>query len=166
VRTWRVSSEGREQVLSYLGPGRSFGVAAVLDGSGAPVGVDAAFPTTLFVLSASDFQQILREHQSVCLGVARDLAREVRRLTEMVEDLALHTVRARLARFLLTRVNEPGGPHRWTQEAIASYIGTVREMVARTLRVMAAQGLIRRERGRIVILDREGLEQEASMLEG
>jgi hypothetical protein len=38
----------------------------------------------------------------------------------------------------------------------------VREMVGRTLRAFVEDGLIRRERGRIVVVDREGLEREAT----
>jgi hypothetical protein len=80
-----------------------------------------------------------------------------------VEDLALHTARTQLARFLLTQAEE-GQPRRsWTQEEIAAQIGTVREVVGRTLRAFAAAGLIRRERGRLVVMDRVGLEREAMM---
>ena len=45
----------------------------------------------------------------------------------------------------------------WTQEEIVAYIGTVRDVVGRTLRA----GFIRRERGRLVVMDRAGLEREA-----
>ncbi len=44
-----------------------------------------------------------------------------------------------------------------TQAEMAAQIGTVREMVARTLKRFEAQGLIRLERGAITILDRTGL---------
>ena len=44
---------------------------------------------------------------------------------------------------------------------ISTYIGTVRDVVGRTLRTFANDGLIRRERGRLVVVDRAGLEHEA-----
>jgi CRP/FNR family transcriptional regulator len=53
------------------------------------------------------------------------------------------------------------GIHRWTQEEIAAQIGTVREVVARTLRAFADAGLLRMEQHRIFLLDRAGLEAEA-----
>jgi len=81
-------------------------------------------------------------------------------LTNPVEDLSLRTVRTRLARFLLAQAEDPQPSHRWTQEEIAVHIGAVREMVGRTLRAFAASGLIRRQRGRVVVVDREGLERE------
>ncbi len=83
-------------------------------------------------------------------------------MSDTVEDLALHTVRARLARFLLSRKSNGAHPaQHWTQEEIAAHIGTVRDVVGRTLRSFAQQDLIRRERGRLVVIDRPGLEHEA-----
>jgi len=37
----------------------------------------------------------------------------------------------------------------------------VRDVVGRTLRAFADDGLIRRERGRLVVIDQAGLEREA-----
>jgi CRP/FNR family transcriptional regulator len=70
-------------------------------------------------------------------------------------------VRGRLARFLLEQAEAGAVTRRWTQEEIAAYLGTVRDMVGRTLRAFADAGLVRLERQRIVLLDREGLEAEA-----
>ena len=105
---------------------------------------------------------IMANHHGVALVVIKQLASEVRRLSDMVESLALHTVRSRLARFLLARADGTLPPRRWTQEEIAGQIGTVREIVGRTLRRLASDGLIRRERGRITIVDLEGLREEAA----
>ena len=95
------------------------------------------------------------------MAVSRYLAGEVRRLSDLVESLALHTVRARRARFLLERAEGTVPRRRWTQEEIAAQIGTVREMVGRTLRAFTDDGWIRRHQGRIVILDQSALEREA-----
>jgi len=106
--------------------------------------VDAVTDATLYILPCEHLRQIIRDHHQVALVVLEHLAAEVRRLSDMVEDLALHTVRTRLARFLL-----------------AAHIGTVRDVVGRALRALADEGLIRRERGRLVVKDRAGLEREA-----
>ena len=82
-------------------------------------------------------------------------------LTDLVENLSLRTVRGRLARFLLERAEEDKITQRWTQEAIAAHVGTVRDMVGRTLRAFADAGLLEMDRQRIVLLDREGLVAEA-----
>ena len=162
VRIHRLSLEGREQVLAYLGPGESFDLVPVLDGRPNLATVDALTETTLYTISCQRFHQIMRDRHEVALAVLEHLAARVRHLSDMVEDLALHTVRTRLARFLLTQAEGTQHPKRWTQEEIAVHIGTVRDVVGRTLRAFVDDGLIRRERGRVVVVDREGLEREAA----
>jgi CRP/FNR family cyclic AMP-dependent transcriptional regulator len=163
VRTCRLSPEGREQVLAYLGPGEPFNLVPALDGEPNLATVDAVTDATLYTISCEHFRQIMRDHHEVALAVIKRLAAEVRRLSDMVEDLALHTVRTRLARFLLSHADGKQPPKRWTQEEVAAQIGTVRDVVGRTLRTFADDGLIRRERGRLVVMDRARLEREAMM---
>jgi CRP/FNR family transcriptional regulator len=161
LRTRRMSLNGREQVLAYLGPGAPANLVSALDGRPNPATLDAISAATLCVVSCQDFREILTTHRAVALAVSQYLAAEVRRLSDMVESLALHTVRSRLARFLLEHADSSAPPRQWTQEEIAAHIGTVREMVGRTLRAFADEGLIRRQRGRIVVVDREALRREA-----
>jgi len=169
VRIHRLSPEGREQVLAYLGPGEPFNLVPALDGRPNLATVDAVTDTTLYSIPCERFRRIMRDHPEVALAVTERLAAEVRRLSDMVEDLALHTVRTRLARFLLAHASTELGEiadgtkpsRRWTQEEIAAHIGTVRDVVGRTLRIFANDGLVRRERGRLVVVDQAGLEREA-----
>ena len=163
VRTHRLSPEGREHVLAYLGPGEPFSLVPALDGGPHLAAVDAVTDTTLYTIPCERFQRIMRDHPEVALAVMEHLAAEVRRLSDMVEDLALHTVRTRLARFLLSQADGTQPSIRWTQEEVAAQIGTVRDVVGRALRAFADDGLIRRERGRLVVMDRAGLEREAMM---
>jgi CRP-like cAMP-binding protein len=161
VRTRRLSLEGREQVLAYSGPGVALNLVPAFDGSPSPATVDAATDATLLLMPCRRFRQMVRHDHGLASAALKQLAGDVRRLSDMVEDLALHTVRTRLARFLLNQVKEPALRRQWTQEDIAAHIGTVREMVGRSLRAFAAEGLVQRQEGRVVILDREALEQVA-----
>jgi CRP/FNR family cyclic AMP-dependent transcriptional regulator len=171
VRTSRLSPEGREQVLAYLGPGEPFNLVPALDGGSTLATVDAVTDTTLYTISCERLREIMRDHHGVALAIMERLGAEVRRLSDMVEDLALHTVRTRLARFLLTHASAELGEvaegtqpsKRWTQEEIAAQIGTVRDVVGRALRTFADDGLIHRERGRLVVADRAKLERAAMM---
>jgi len=162
VRVHRLSLEGREHVLAYLGPGEFFNIVPVLDGGLNPATVDALTEATLYTISCRRFRRIVREYHEVALPILERLAVRVRHLGDMAEGLALHTVSTRLARFLLAQAEDRQPSHHWTQEEIAVNIGTVREMVGRTLRAFAVAGLIRRERGQIMVVDREGLEREAA----
>ena len=161
-RSRRMSLNGREHVLAYLGPGECFNLVPALDGEPNPLTVEAVTPTTLGQIPCSDCRQILAQHSGLAHAVLEHLAGEIRQLSDMVESLALHSVRTRLARFLLDYAHGRAPVRQWTQEEIALHIGTVREMVGRTMRDLAQDGLIRRERGRIVVLDRASLEREAA----
>jgi CRP/FNR family transcriptional regulator len=84
----------------------------------------------------------------------------------LVHDLAMRSVRGRLARLLLEEAEhtQSGIVERLlTQEQMAARLGTVREMVGRTLRSMANDGLIQFDRHRIVILDPQRLAEEAQV---
>jgi CRP/FNR family cyclic AMP-dependent transcriptional regulator len=165
VRIRRLSQEGREQVLSYIGAGGSFNLVSALDGGPSLATVDAVGKATVYGISCEHFRRIVQQHQQVAVAVSEQLAAEVRRLSDLVESLALHTVRTRLARFLLSAGEGQSPPRRWTQQEIAASIGTVREMVGRTLRAFTDEGWIRRQRGRLVIVDREGLQGVAGGIE-
>jgi CRP/FNR family cyclic AMP-dependent transcriptional regulator len=101
------------------------------------------------------------ECPELALAILQDFAARLDHLTNLVEDLSLRTVRGRLARLLLDHAEADAVTRRWTQEEIAAHLGTVRDMVGRTLRAFADAGLVRMDRQRIMLLDREGLEAEA-----
>jgi CRP-like cAMP-binding protein len=162
IRTQRLSIEGREYVLGYVRKGEALGLVPALDGGTNVSTAEALTRTRTFLIPCERFRQIVYDHPSVAVVALGNLSARVRGLSDTVENLALHSVRARLARFLLSRREEGPQPSKhWTQEEIAIHIGTVRDVVGRTLRSFARQGLVRRERGRLVVADRTGLEREA-----
>jgi CRP/FNR family transcriptional regulator len=83
------------------------------------------------------------------------MAGQLRELVILVEDLAFRTVRARLARQLLAEAAD--GEAALTQQELAERTGTVREIAGRALRRLAEDGLVRLERGRVIVLDHAGL---------
>jgi len=170
VRVYRLSPAGREQVLVRLGPGQAFNTAPPFKPHGVNhATVQALTPATLYAITCKDFHRLVGECPEVALAILQDFAGRLDHLTNLVEDLSLRTVRGRLARFLLEHAStELSGTaeasevtQRWTQEEIAAHLGTVRDMVGRTLRAFTDAGLVRMERQRIMLLDREGLEAEA-----
>ena len=167
VQLRQASQEGREHVLAYLSDGGCIHLAEALDGKASLSTAQSLTPVIMYAIEAKHFLQIMDEQPSLAVAVAHYLADEVSRLTVMVKDLALHSVRTRLARFLLAHAESAlhgGGQsaqQTWTQEAIAARIGTVRDVVGRMLRAFTDEGLLRRERGRLVILDRARLQREA-----
>jgi len=162
VRVYRLSPGGREQVLVQLGPGQAFNMVPLFKPHGVNhATVEALTPVTLYAITCKDLHRLVGECPELALALLRDFASRLDHLTNLVEDLSLRTVRGRLARFLLEHGETNATTQRWTQEEIAAHLGTVRDMVGRTLRAFADAGLVRMDRQRIVLLDREGLEAEA-----
>jgi CRP/FNR family cyclic AMP-dependent transcriptional regulator len=162
VRVFRLSPGGREQVLVRLGPGQAFNTVPPFQSHGVNhASVEALSSVTLYVISSGDLRRLVGECPELALAILEDFADRLDHLTDLVESLSLRTVRGRLAHFLLEHADEDEVTRRWTQEEIAAHLGTVRDMVGRTLRTLADAGLVRVERQRIVLLDREGLEDEA-----
>jgi len=162
VRVCRTSPGGREQVLTRLGPRRAFNtVPPFLPRRANHATVHAVTRVVLYAVPADDLLRLASECPELALALLRDFADRLDHLTNLVEDLSLRTVRGRLARFLLEQAEAGAVTRHWTQGEIAAHLGTVRDMVGRTLRSFADAGLVRLERQRIVLLDREGLEDEA-----
>lgn len=162
VHVYRLSAGGREQVLARLGPGQTFNTVPPFKPAGVNhATVEALTPTDVCVITCKDFRRLVGECRELAVALLEDFAGRLDHLTGLVEDLSLRTVRGRLAHFLLEHAGSGGVTRRWTQEEIAAYLGTVRDMVGRTLRAFVDAGLVQMERQRIVLLDRKGLEAEA-----
>ena len=162
VRVQRHSPEGREYVIHSLGPGQCFNLVSALDGGYNLATVSALTDVVTLIVPIDVFHRMVRDHPEIAQTLLKHMAGRVRLLSDAVEDLALHTVRTRLARCLLSDTNGDAPPARhWTQGELAAHIGTVSDVVGRTLRTFSREGLIQRERGRVVVVDRAGLRREA-----
>jgi len=107
------------------------------------------------LLLRADLLALIRRHPDLALATLSSMAGQLRELVQLVEDLAFRSVRARLARQLLAEAGE--GAAELTHQELAERAGTVREMAGRALRRMAQEGLVRLERGRVIVLDQAGL---------
>lgn len=162
VRVLRTAPDGREQVLAQLGPGHSFNTVPPFRPH--PVNhatVQAVDRTTLYVIPCRDLMRLVSTSPPLALALLKDFAQRLDKLTDLVEDLSLRTVRGRLARFLLDQAEAGAVTRQWTQAEMAAQLGTVREMISRSLSSFADGGLIAVNRQRIELLDREGLKAEA-----
>lgn len=164
VKISRHSHEGREHILHLLDPGETFNDVAALDGGPNPATATAHTDAFVYVLPRPDLRSLAERYPALAWALIENMARRARYLVTMVEDLALRSVKGRLARLLLeqAQANEADALFRLlTQEEMASRLGTVREMVGRALRSLAADGIIEFDRHRIVILDAERLAEQA-----
>ncbi|MEJ2706512.1 MAG: Crp/Fnr family transcriptional regulator [Anaerolineales bacterium] len=165
VKVVKIAVDGREQVLRFLGPGEAFNAISVLTGTPNPASVVALEKTHLWVLLRDTMQRLIDEHPTLAKQMIQDLAGRVLHLISLVDDLSLRTVEARLARLLVEQaVGDKVYRKKWaTQAEMAARLGTVPDVLSRSLRNLAEQGVIQVERSLIQILDMEALEQKANL---
>lgn len=163
VKVFKLSPQGREQILHRFVPGDTFNDVAVLDGEANPASAAAVTDATLCIISRTEIRRLAERYPPLAWALIESIARRTRHLVAMVEDLSLRSVKARLARLLLAEAARTAGvgdidrSQMVTQAEMAARLGTVREMIGRALRDLADEGLIEFDRHRIVVIDRAGL---------
>jgi CRP/FNR family transcriptional regulator len=163
VEVFRLAISGREQVLALLVAGQAFNTAPFfLEEKDNPASVRSLGRTTLMVIPAVQFLALLKELPDFNQMVMRDYSGRLKQLTDKVEDLGLYPVRARLVRFLLEQADQKEMTSRYTQDEIARHVGTVRDVVGRSLRALEQEGFIQIQRQCIRLLNRAELEKIAN----
>lgn len=121
VKVFKVSGEGKEQVLRILGPGRTFNAVAVFGGGPNPGSVSALEASTIGYVPKAQILALVEHHPKVAKAVIRLLASRLRALTLMIEDLSLRSVVARVAKLLL---DTPSAKRPWSRTRPAPLSGS------------------------------------------
>jgi len=164
IRAFRVNAKGREQTIHVESAGATLAEVPVFDDGNYPATAVAEERSGVLFLSKPDMQRFLMANPAVALNALRLMAGRLRRHAELVDSLALKDVGQRLARLLLTEANARGTSDLdFSNQQLAARVGSVREVVSRTLSRLAQNGLIDiHARGRgITILDERALERFA-----
>jgi len=160
VKVFKTSAEGKEQILNLVRPGESFNDVPIFDSEPNPASAEAMGPVVLYGIRKNDLKIILRDYPQVSLNIIEVLADRVRQLVSLVEDLSFKHVIGRVAKILLEHASDGSGPNpRLTQQEMAAMAGTAREVVARSLKALEEEGVVRLERHRVVITDKEALRE-------
>ena len=164
VKLFRLSPQGRQYILKVLQEGDTCNEVPTFDGGANPVTIEALEQSKVWVVEPETVQEILRSNPDFALTIITRLGENLRDLVKMSSELAFYQVTHRLARLIRELPDEElrgvSGP-RWTQDQMAARLGTVREVVARSLRELERSGAIEVENRRIRVADKEMLSQWA-----
>ncbi len=162
VKIYKVSLEGKEQILHIFGPGDPFGEVPVFTGERFPAHAAAMQRSRIFFFPRDSFVRLIRKNPDLALNMLAILARRLRRFSSLVEDLSLKEVPGRVAAYLLYLSRLDRGATEVTLDIsktqLASLLGTIPETLSRILARMKKRGLIQIEGAKIQLLDLEGLE--------
>jgi len=160
LRVFYITSRGREATLYHVQAGGTciLAITACYEGAPYPAWVEAGSKGASFVRVPTQlFRHCLDAETAFRDFVFAGLSGRIFELMTSIEEVQSTGVEQRVARLLVRRTGADGEVVRITQVALASEIGTAREVVFRVLRAWTTQKLIRTGRGRIEVLRREAL---------
>lgn len=164
VKIYKMSVEGKEQILHIFGPGEPIGEVPVFHGQPFPANAMTLVNTKLLFFPRREFVDLVTANPSLALNMLAMLSLRLRRFASQIESLSLKEVPGRLAAYLIYLSEEQGSPDRVTLDIpkgqLASLLGTIPETLSRIFARMSEEGLIRVEGRTIYIDDAEGLKEK------
>jgi CRP/FNR family transcriptional regulator len=159
VKLYRISPQGRQYIVRVLQEGDTCNEVPTFDGGTNPVNVETLEKSKVWVIEDEILRSLVKAHPDFALKVLSNFGKNLRGLVRMVSEMAFYQVTNRLARLISELpADEESRPHA-TQEQLAAQLGTVREVVARSLKELERSGAIRIEDRRIRVADRDTLSQ-------
>ncbi|MDP1780141.1 MAG: Crp/Fnr family transcriptional regulator, partial [Anaerolineales bacterium] len=158
AKIFRLSPQGRQYIVRVLQEGDTFAEVPAFDEGTNPVNVEALETCRVWVINSQKLHELVMAHPAFAQKVLVNFGRMLRGMVRMVSEMAFYQVTHRLARLISELPQEKSAPH-WTQEQLAARLGTVREVVARSLKELERSGAIKMEDRRIQVADQTIFDQ-------
>jgi CRP/FNR family transcriptional regulator len=153
AKIFRVSPQGRQYIVRILQEKDTFSEVPAFDGAPNPVNVEALENCHVWVIDDKILRELISSYPQFAQKVLANFGRMLRGMVHKVSEMAFYQVTHRLARLIAEMSEEKSVPQ--TQEQLAARLGTVREVVARSLKELERSGAIKIEGRRIQIADKE-----------
>lgn len=169
MKLGRSSPDGRENLVTVLGPGEMLGELSLFDPGPRSLSATAVSDVELAGLGHAELQAFLRDRPHVAFTLLQALARRLRRTNDTLADMVFTDVPGRVAKALLDLSRRFGRQtdqgvlvaHELTQEELAQLVGASRETVNKALADFASRGWVRLEARAVTLLDVERLHRRA-----
>ena len=168
VKVFNTSLEGKEKIFGILVSPALFGETETLDRGLRMVCATAISDIEIVAISGNKTKELIYSYPEIALYIIRSIGIKLRWTTVQAEDLSMHKTKHRLARLLLDfekygifTCEDNNNCLNITHEQLASFIGTARPKVTTYLNEFVLKELIKTERGRITIVDLDGLKKYA-----
>ena len=159
AKIFRLSPQGRQYIVRILQEGDTFEEVPAFDGAMNPVNVEALEICRVWVIESETLRGLVRAYPQFAEKVLINFGRMLRGMVRVVSEMAFYQVTHRLARLIEEDLPQEKNTPQWTQEQLAARLGTVREVVARSLKELERSGAIKIEDRRILVADREIFKQ-------
>lgn len=161
IKVFKLGKDGREHIIHIFGEADHFAEIPALDGQPYPASATAIAPSQVLFFPREPFLALLRQQPDLGINLLKSFARHLRHLSNMVDNLTLREVPARLAHYLLQRHQQNATADTihldLTKTQLAANLGTIPETLSRALAKFKRQGLLTVHGSQIRLLDVEGL---------
>lgn len=155
VKIYRLSENGKEQLVRVLEPGDFTGELTLFNETTVDTYAEALEKTQLCVMEGVDFQQFLLTYPAISLKVLNEISRRLQQSEEQSAQIALEKVETRLALYLARLVEEQKSTSitlPMSQKDVASYLGTTPETINRKLNELVDKGMIQVGKSRKIVI--------------
>jgi CRP-like cAMP-binding protein len=158
------NNEGRRLVIASLEPGAVFGEGALNLTTDPNVFAEAAEPSSVWVIPASEARNLTMQYPILGWGLLQTYGQRLVQVENSLEDVAYKKLPERLAGLLVDLDSDGSGVIKGvSHQALADYLGTYRETVSAILRDFKRQGLVELGYRRIIVTDVEELKEVAGI---
>lgn len=168
VKIYKLSPDGKEQILHLFEAGEPFAEAAVFAGARFPAHALALSRSRLFFFPRQSFIDLIQKNPALAMNMMAALSQRLKKFASMIEALSLKEVPGRLAAHLLLLSDQQEQTNEvqlnLAKTHLASLLGTIPETLSRILGKMSNQGLIESSGTTVRIADRDALEDLAAGL--
>ncbi|PWB69945.1 Crp/Fnr family transcriptional regulator [candidate division GN15 bacterium] len=167
VKIFKLSADGKEQILMIASAGQSFAEAALFSGGRYPASAQALEDSELLVINRDGFVRVLGRNPDLAVNLIARLSELLRKMTSLVEELSLTDVTTRLAHRILSMIDDHDSRPRpivslaEKKTVLASQLGTIPETLSRSFARLSREKIIAIEGSRIEILDLKKLRELA-----
>jgi CRP-like cAMP-binding protein len=157
VKVLKHSTQGKEFIIAFFGPGEMFGEVAVFENKPYPASAQASAKTRVLGIRREDFLSFLASRPKTALMIISILGGRLREAQNRLRNLASEHVEQRLASTLLMLSLKLGTTLPFTRQELADMTGTTTETTIRVMSRLKESGIIRSVRGKITIIDKDKL---------
>lgn len=157
VKVSIIDEQGKEIILSILGPGEYFGeMTALVDGKSRSASVTTRESCTVYIITKRDFRNLVSHNPDIVFNLLRGSMERLREANKKIESLALMDVYGRVARLFTSLAKQNSDQtsiieEKLTHQDIANMVGSSREMISRVMKELSNGGYISVDKKIIVI---------------
>ncbi|MCP1308053.1 Crp/Fnr family transcriptional regulator [Paenibacillus tyrfis] len=151
IRIYKLSDSGREVTLFRISNGECSPLmaAGILGRSEFEAWACFEKPTTILIVPIQISQEWMDKYKGFRQFILRSFAFHLNNLSNLIETMNFKSIRTRISKYLIEKTSNDNDSLAITHDILAIELGTVREVISRTLKSMEKEGLLRLERGQI-----------------